>query len=322
MIIDDNDKVRENLLDIGYYRLGFYWFPFEETYPRKTSRTHNLKEGTNFDYAIKLYYFDFDLRNLFLRYISRIEVNFRTTVIYHVSNSYKENPYWYVDESIINKAVISSLEYEKALKDVNKEPLIIHDKKEHGKRDYAPAWKALEFMSFGTIIKLYENLINPHLKCDISKVYGMNSPSQFSNYINTVRRLRNCCAHEKVLFDLNLPAAIGDGPLGYLGCRKTMLAGAYFVFKYLLKQVSANRVTEMKADLLKAYERIETDKRFRPNSILYVRLDGRSFSKFTKGLTRPYDERLSRLMQETTAYLVDEYNARKTLHLSCIPSFI
>ena len=28
MIIDDNDKVRENLLDIGYYRLGFYWVSF------------------------------------------------------------------------------------------------------------------------------------------------------------------------------------------------------------------------------------------------------------------------------------------------------
>ena len=164
MIIDDDDKVRENLLDIGYYRLGFYWFPFEETYPRKVSRTHNLKQGTNFDYAIKLYYFDFDLRNLFLRYISRIEVNFRTTVIYYVSNSYKENPYWYVDESIINKAVIDSLEYEKALKDINKEPLITHDKKEHGKREYAPAWKALEFMSFGTIIKLaeFKRIMQPH----------------------------------------------------------------------------------------------------------------------------------------------------------------
>ena len=62
-------------------------------------------------------------------------------------------------------------------------------------------------------------------------------------------------------------------------------------------------------DRMKAYEFIETEKRFRPNSILYIRLDGRSFSKFTKGLERPYDVRLSRLMQETTAYLVDEYNA-------------
>lgn len=30
MKIDDKDKAQENLLDIGYYRLGFYWFPFEK----------------------------------------------------------------------------------------------------------------------------------------------------------------------------------------------------------------------------------------------------------------------------------------------------
>ena len=34
MKIEDKDKAKENLLDIGYYRLGFYWFPFEKTYPR------------------------------------------------------------------------------------------------------------------------------------------------------------------------------------------------------------------------------------------------------------------------------------------------
>lgn len=26
MIIDDEDKAKEVLLDVGYYRLGFYWF--------------------------------------------------------------------------------------------------------------------------------------------------------------------------------------------------------------------------------------------------------------------------------------------------------
>ena len=25
----DEEKVKEHLLDIGYYRLGFYWKPFE-----------------------------------------------------------------------------------------------------------------------------------------------------------------------------------------------------------------------------------------------------------------------------------------------------
>lgn len=256
MKIEDKDKAKENLLDIGYYRLGFYWFPFEKTYPRKVRRNHEFIDNTQLDYAIKLYYFDFDLRNIFLRYISRIEVNFRTTIIYHVSNTYKENPYWYVDSSVIGKEMIASSDYQKVLSDLSKESVLRLDKKEHYKRDFPPAWKALEYMSFGTIIKLYDSLKNPHLRCDISKVYGMNSPSQFSNYINTVRKLRNYCAHGKVLFDLNLNEAIGNGPLGNLENRKVMLSGMYMVFKYFLNKISTNRVKEMQADLLRAFDRI------------------------------------------------------------------
>lgn len=256
MKIENKDKAKENLLDIGYYRLGFYWFPFEKTYPRKVRRNHKFIDNTQLDYAIKLYYFDFDLRNIFLRYISRIEVNFRTTIIYHVSNTYKENPYWYVDSSVIGKEMIASSDYQKVLSDLSKESVLRLDKKEHYKRDFPPAWKALEYMSFGTIIKLYDSLKNPHLRCDISKVYGMNSPSQFSNYINTVRKLRNYCAHGKVLFDLNLNEAIGNGPLGNLGNRKVMLSGMYMVFKYFLNKISTNRVKEMQSDLLRAFDRI------------------------------------------------------------------
>ena len=59
MVIKDKEKAQEVLLDVGYYRLGFYWFPFETTYPNKINRTHQFREGTNFDYIVKLYYFDF-----------------------------------------------------------------------------------------------------------------------------------------------------------------------------------------------------------------------------------------------------------------------
>lgn len=33
LVIANEDKARECLSDIGYYRLGFYIFPFEVTYP-------------------------------------------------------------------------------------------------------------------------------------------------------------------------------------------------------------------------------------------------------------------------------------------------
>ena len=256
MIMDDVEKVRENLLDIGYFRLGFYWFPFENTYPKLSKRNHNFKEDTHIDYAIKLYYFDFDLRNIFMRYISRIEINFRTKLIYYVSNEYPDNPFWYTDENVLKKSVFEDDIYIKALKDVAKEPVIKKDKENHGNRSYSPAWKALEYMSFGAIILLYENLKNNNLRCRIAQSYGINSPTHMQDYINTVRRLRNYSAHGKVLYDQNLPQAIGNGPLGYLNARKTQLAGAYMVFKYLLGKVSQNRVTDMRSEMIKAFDRI------------------------------------------------------------------
>lgn len=42
---------------------------------------------------------------------------------------------------------------------------------------------------------------------------------------------------------------------------------------------------------------------------IIARMDGRGFHKFTKGLARPYDIRLSRLMIETTRFLVAQSNA-------------
>lgn len=60
---------------------------------------------------------------------------------------------------------------------------------------------------------------------------------------------------------------------------------------------------------MKAYEKQEAGRRFMPLLPVYARIDGKGFSKFTKGLERPYDERMSRCMIETTKYLVKETNA-------------
>lgn len=255
MEIGDEQKARENLLDIGYFRLGFYWFPFEKTYPRKINRNHEFKDGTKFDYAIKLYYFDFDLRNLLLRYISRIEINFRTTLIYIASNKYKHDPYWYVNPQYVKKAFIDDALFKNAISDAGKDAVIKQDLKEHN-RNYTPAWKLIENLTFGVVISLYDNLMDGGLKHEISKIYGIESPNQFSNYINTIRRLRNSCAHGKVLFDMKLPEAISNGPAGNLSTRKNILSGAYQVFKYILGKVSHNRVNDMVCDLKHIFEKV------------------------------------------------------------------
>ena len=57
-------------------------------------------------------------------------------------------------------------------------------------------------------------------------------------------------------------------------------------------------------DKLKDLENNETSRKAIKGIPLMARLDGRGFSKFTKGLKRPYDERMSQLMIDTTKYLV------------------
>lgn len=258
MTIGDKEKAKECLLDIGYFRLGFYWFPFEKTYPRKINRNHEFKEGTCFDYAIRLYYFDFDLRNILLKYISRIEINFRTKLIYFASNRYKEDPFWYQDSQYVNKEFLENDKMEKAMRDAAKEDVIAQDMKSHN-RAISPAWKAMEFFSFGTTILLYENLKENPLKCEISNLYGIPSPRNFLSYIDTIRKLRNFCAHGKVLYDKNLPEAISNGPLGYLGNCKTQLFGAYRVLEYLMGKISQNRAQDMRREVKALFDNMPDD---------------------------------------------------------------
>lgn len=76
MVFDEGEvKAKEQLLDIGYYRLGFYWNYFEID-----KDNHNFKENTSFSNVVKLYYLDVDLKFMLMRALNRIEINIRTQV--------------------------------------------------------------------------------------------------------------------------------------------------------------------------------------------------------------------------------------------------
>lgn len=62
-------------------------------------------------------------------------------------------------------------------------------------------------------------------------------------------------------------------------------------------------------DRMKMYEGAEAGRMFMPMLPIVARMDGRAFSKFTKGMARPYDPRMSEAMIRTTEHLVRETNA-------------
>lgn len=62
-------------------------------------------------------------------------------------------------------------------------------------------------------------------------------------------------------------------------------------------------------DRMKSYESIFTSQKIQPPNVLCVRIDGKGFSKFTKGFKKPFDYGLSDTMVRTTERLVKETHA-------------
>lgn len=66
---------------------------------------------------------------------------------------------------------------------------------------------------------------------------------------------------------------------------------------------------ESMGDRQKLFEGQEASRRLLPGLPVLARLDGRAFHTFCRGLAKPYDERMSLAMIETTKYLVEKTNA-------------
>lgn len=62
-------------------------------------------------------------------------------------------------------------------------------------------------------------------------------------------------------------------------------------------------------DRMKSFEMEYAGRKLMTEVPAMCRIDGRSFSRFTKGMDRPYDQRLTNLIIATTAFLVEETNA-------------
>lgn len=256
MILDcEESKIKEYLLDIGYYRLGFYWFPFEKKVDYQEDRKHCFLPNTKFSTIIDLYYLDVDLRHLLVKYLNRIEVNFRTKLVYYVSNKYKNSPTWFVDTKIVSKNLINSFgnyynENFKKIKVIENHHIKnINDK-------YAPAWKTLEYFTFGTNLKIYESLLDKEIKQTISKLYGVNDVDKFINIMKMMVFVRNYCAHSGVMFDLRYTYGISKLPFYTFNKNdRHCLDSCIKVIIFILSKISENRANDLKNDLQKLFEK-------------------------------------------------------------------
>lgn len=62
-------------------------------------------------------------------------------------------------------------------------------------------------------------------------------------------------------------------------------------------------------DRMKMYEQMEAGRKLMPGLPICIRVDGKAFHTFTRGMRRPYDVDMSAAMVETMKYLVDKTDA-------------
>ena len=252
VVIDNDEKTKECLADIGYYRLGFYTFPFEKTYPDLTrQRCHEVKKETKIEDIVGLYYFDFDLRNILNKYLSRIEVAIRTTMVYELSNKYKEDPAWFVNNSIVSDKFIDG--FRDIYKTIKERPVIARHHQYYSCK-YAPAWKTMEFMTLGNLEVLYDCLLKDEDKKIICRHFDEPKTGVFKSYLTTIREVRNACAHGNILFGLTLKNGIRSGKACKFFPKRANqnFYGALLVIDYFLKQVSLNRDKDMWEEIYRA----------------------------------------------------------------------
>ncbi|MDW9380146.1 Abi family protein [Chryseobacterium sp. JV558] len=245
-------KIKEILLDIGYYRLGFYWHPFE------ADENHNFVKGTKFSTVIDLYYLDVDLRYLLIKYINRLELHFRTNLIYWVSMHYDNNAIWYTDPSIMSNEYLKDIKahYNKNFKTKNIQISKHHIK--YPEDSYAPCWKTFEYYTFGSIVKIYEHIIDQDVRKKVSLQYSMKKPDRLQNFLDTLVFVRNSCAHSGVIYDLHIDEGVAGIPnIPFNNDYSHSLDSAIKALLYLLNNISNTRKNELENKLDELFKKFE-----------------------------------------------------------------
>ena len=182
----DQDELRRALVEIGYYRLSAYWFPYKVSDSLGGSR---FREGTTLEDVVRSYEFDRRLRQLMFEAVGRIEVYLRSRIS-HLA-SMESGPFGYPEDAVPRL----KREFTAAKKS---EQFIKHFASKYGdEHGLPPYWMMMECVTMGTIELLYSKE-TPQVRTTIAGELGVRV-RVLKNWISVLRVSRNaCCHHSRV----------------------------------------------------------------------------------------------------------------------------
>lgn len=197
---------RENYYNV----INGYKEPFLAS--KATATTDEIyKAGTTFDEVFALYNFDRELRNIYLKFLLKIENTFKTVIAHEFSAKYGHDNYLKIDNfDISNERNISSaikligdIQQEIARQMSKHHQAVTHYMTEHG---YIPLWVLVNVLTFGKIENFYKNMKSAD-KTIVAKQFNLQ-PGELSKFMHMLALTRNKCAHDERFFDIKFRESI------------------------------------------------------------------------------------------------------------------
>ena len=208
LIISDHEYADCQLRRIGYFSLiGGYKQPF------KNPTTRKYQDGTRFEDIVDLYSFDESLRELFLKYILKIERHIRSLLSYYFTEKHGVSQSKYLDAS--NYAsnpkhstgigrLISTLD--KLANHNSDYPYINHQRTVYGN---VPLWVLFNGVTFGSLSKFY-SCTTADIQSRTAKNFEKVNRRELEQFLSVITKYRNVCAHGERLFSYQTRNDIPD----------------------------------------------------------------------------------------------------------------
>lgn len=219
VVVPTNGKPKRFLEQENYYNVinGYKDLFLVKDSNNRPVKPEIYQKGTHFNELKALFLFDRELRILLLKYLLIFENSIKTTVAYEFSKKYpRKNAYLDIANFVDNdpKKVLQQISIlTKTIHDkVDRTGAIKHYIEEHGE---VPLWVLVNFLTMGNIANFY-NILTDSTKNIIAKFYTDKyrtqnkdntfrlSSADLSACLKVANLVRNICAHDERLYNVNL----------------------------------------------------------------------------------------------------------------------
>ena len=208
--IPNPDYAKQMLEEISYYSLvGGYKSLF------KHNASNKYVHGVTFNELVSFYYFDEELRTLFLKYILHVERHMKSMFSYHFCEKYGEQQRYYLDVNCYNYSKRNHQQIQRLVHSLQKAISVPSQYAyiNHSANIYhnVPLWVATNALTFGQVSKMYQYGKQDLFAVVIALRY-LISPEDFKTFKSRLTKLINKvlmqCPHltrERLLNEMGFP---------------------------------------------------------------------------------------------------------------------